>query len=548
MHTDLLKPESKNSSEPAPGQLVQLATDSAFINAIAGNPDLLVFNRGIEREALRVTPTGHLATTPHPDFLGSKLAHPKVTTDFSEAQLELITPVHLSPAAAVTDLTNIHRYIYSGLEEELLWSASMPCMLTDDESIPLAYYGESNLGRLKTTYRSGLGYRYGRGMQTICAVHYNFSLSDRFWDWLQQFEKSSESPKIFRSRRYFDLMRNFRRFSFLLTYLFGASPAVCNSFLKNKQHSLDSFDEATAYLANATSLRSGNLGYQSDTQAQNMNICYNSLEEYVTTLATAISTEYDAYKEIGIHVDGEYRQVNANILQSEAEFYSSIRAKSVPPPGENFLAYLSNEGVQYIEVRLLDVNPYLPLGIDESEIKFLDAFLLYCLITDSPQHDDQRCAEVRDNNLAIVYGGRGADLMLMDKAQARDFKSWGKEILEGVQEFGLLLDSLEGDDSYSRSVETQTARLNDPDMTPSGNILKDMAREQIPFFRFAMNRSLEHREYFKSMPLTQDEEKSFRITAEKSKDRQLTIERADDISFDDYLAQVSASYLPLRQT
>ena len=179
-----------------------------------------------------MTHDGHLATTPHPSFLGGKLTHPKVTTDFSESQLELITPVHQSPSAALTELDEVHRYIYSGLQDEKLWSASMPCLLKADDDIPLAYYGESNLGRLKKAYRSGLGYRYGRGMQTICAVHYNFSFPDNFWDWLRTAEQSTETTAEFRNRRYFDLMRNFRRYSWLLTYLFGASPAVCNSFLK----------------------------------------------------------------------------------------------------------------------------------------------------------------------------------------------------------------------------------------------------------------------------------------------------------------------------
>ena len=217
---------------------------SALKNASAQDQSLLTFNHGIEREALRVTSEGHLATTKHPDFLGSKLTHPKVTTDFSESQLELITPVHSSPAAALEELDEVHRYIYSGIKDEVLWSASMPCMLSDESDIPLAYYGTSNLGKLKTTYRSGLGYRYGRGMQTICAVHYNFSFQEKFLDWLQQAEQSSEAPSDFRTRRYFDLMRNFRRYSWLLTYLFGASPAVCNSFLKGKTaFALHSFDE-----------------------------------------------------------------------------------------------------------------------------------------------------------------------------------------------------------------------------------------------------------------------------------------------------------------
>ena len=219
----------------------------------ASAAELLTFNRGIEREALRVSPAGSLAQTPHPAAFGSKLTHPKVTTDFSEAQLELITPVVRSTRAAIDDLDQIHRYLYKELGDELLWSASMPCVLENDDVIPLAYYGTSNLGRLKTTYRSGLGYRYGRAMQTICAVHYNFSFADSFWQWLKSAENSDESDKDYTTRRYFDLMRNFRRWSWLLTYLFGASPAVCNSFVQQREHELIRFDEGTFYLPHATS-------------------------------------------------------------------------------------------------------------------------------------------------------------------------------------------------------------------------------------------------------------------------------------------------------
>ena len=522
--------------------LSPLAT--ALKEASKQDPSLLVFNHGIEREALRVTHEGHLATTPHPAFLGSKLTHPKVTTDFSESQLELITPVHQSPAAALNELDEVHRYIYSGLQDEILWSASMPCVLKADDDIPLADYGDSNLGRLKKTYRSGLGYRYGRGMQTICAVHYNFSFPDSFMDWLQATEQSSETVAEFRNRRYFDLMRNFRRYSWLLTYLFGASPAVCNSFLKGKQHSLSSLDEGTSYLPNATSLRSGNLGYQSNTQAESMNICYNGLENYVSTLANAICTEYAPYKDIDRQISNEYRQVNTNILQSEAEFYSSIRAKRVPGKGENFLACLLEQGVQYIEVRLLDVNPYLPLGIDEQQIKFLDSFLLFCLLSDSPEHDDQLCREVTENSAATVYQGRDSELMLNDQGKSVSLRDWGSALITGIAESAALLDT-DTDHSYKESVTTQLARLENPVLTPSGSILRDMQTNQIPFFRFAMDKALEHERYFKSTPLTPELKDKYEALAQKSIEDQAVIDASDTLTFDEYLLKIAQEYIPL---
>jgi glutamate--cysteine ligase len=525
---------------------IDSSSSTRFLNAVSERPELLTFNRGIEREALRVTGAGHLAATPHPEFLGSKLTDPKITTDFSESQLELITPVHTTPEAALEDLLDIHRYIYSGLNDELLWSASMPCVLRDNDAIPLAYYGDSNLGRLKTTYRNGLGNRYGRGMQTICAVHYNFSFPETFWIWLKEVEGSSESLMDFQTRRYFDLMRNFRRWSWLLTYLFGASPAVCNSFLKGLDHSLETLDDGTAYLPYATSLRSGNLGYQSDAQSKNMKVCFNSLDSYIGSLADAICTEYGPYKEIGTYVDGEYRQVNANILQSEAEFYSSVRAKRVPGSGENFLACLSEKGVQYIEVRLLDVNPYLPLGIDAEEIRFLDTFLFYCLIQDSPEHDDDLCNETSTNAMATVHEGRSPDLMLSDRGQPRSLSEWGSQILAAMAPVAQMLDQMEDSNAYSDSLRCQQSKISDAGNTPSGAILSDLSIEKVSFFRFAMDRALDHRAWFQSQPLTQQEQSGFDALSVDSLKRQAAIEAADDLSFDDYLRKIASEYLPLR--
>ncbi|MDA9680175.1 glutamate--cysteine ligase, partial [Gammaproteobacteria bacterium] len=473
-----------------------------------------------------------------------KLTHPKVTTDFSESQLELITPVHQSPAAALNELDEVHRYIYSQLKGEKLWAASMPCILKAEDDIPLAYFGESNLGRLKQTYRKGLGYRYGRGMQTICAVHYNFSFSDNLLDWLHNEEQSTETTTEFRNRRYFDLMRNFRRYSWLLTYLFGASPAVCNSFLKDKQHSLLPFDKATAFLPNATSLRSGNLGYQSNTQAANMKICYNSLENYVSTLANAICTEHKPYTDIGLLVDQEHRQINSNILQSEAEFYSSIRAKRVPDEDENFLACLLDKGVQYIEVRLLDVNPYLPLGIDEQQIKFLDSFLFFCLLSDSPDHDDELCREITENSAATVYEGRDSKLKLDDHGQKVSLREWGGKLLEKIAESAALLDTADAH-SHQESVRAQLGLLQDPALTPSGSILHDMQTNEISFLRFAMNKTLEHERYFKSLPFTNALKEKYAALAKKSIEDQTIIEASDTLTFEKYLLKVAQEYKPL---
>ncbi len=508
---------------------------------LSKDPSLLSFNRGIEKEALRVGGDGNLAQTPHPQFLGSKLSHPMITTDFSEAQLELITPVSDSAEEALSTLDSIHRFIYSQLDDELLWSASMPCVVPENENIPLARYGSSNLGKLKTTYRNGLGHRYGRTMQTICAIHYNFSFSTSFWEALAKLEGSTESIKDFRSRRYFDLMRNFRRFSWLLVYLFGASPAVCNSFIKGRTHNLEELDHGTAFLPNATSLRNGNLGYQSDTQSDLVNICYNSLDDYVETLRKAICTPHPTYH--SLESDGDLPpQVNGNILQSEAEFYTTIRAKRVPPKGENFLTALSSEGVEYIEVRLLDVNPYLPLGIDAEEIHFLDSFLLFCLLEDSPPHHESLCASVQENVIKTVYEGRNDQLTLDDNGQTRLFKDWAKELLDSISEVASVLDQTSSTNDYSLSVAAQQSKTDNPENTPSARVLQDMKSESIPFFRFAMNQAIKHKASFLANPLDETASSNFESMSKQSVIDQRLVEQSDEISFEDYLAGLQREY------
>lgn len=512
--------------------------------ALAANPANLMFGRGIEREGLRVDPQGNLSRATHPAPLGSKLTHPMITTDFSEAQLELITPVQTSIEGMLAQLTEIHQIAHRSLGDEVLWAASMPCVLAGDNNIPLAQYGTSNLGRLKTTYRNGLGHRYGKSMQTICAVHFNFSFSDSFWQTLADFE-GADNNKMWRSARYFDLVRNFRRLSWLPLYLFGASPAVCNSFVRGRQHNLERFDEGSLYARGATSLRSGSLGYQSDTQGHQLHVCYNSLDEYVSTLAQAICTPQPDYETIGLISGHEHLQVNANILQSEAEFYSTIRAKRVPPKGANFLKVLRDQGVEYIEVRLLDLNPYLPLGIDSSDIHFLDMLLLHCLLTHSPALSDDECAATAANDQQVVYGGRDADTRLDDNGTPRAVADWGLDAIHAMAPIAATLDAAHGGNDYAASLRAQQDKLEDPGVTPSARVLADMKAQSIPFFRFAMNESIAHQQYLRGLPLAEERIAYYQELAEQSVIDQQKIEAADVISFDRYLAALNAEYRDL---
>jgi glutamate--cysteine ligase len=225
-----------------------------------GNASVLQgMRRGIEKESLRINLDGNLAQTPHPVALGSALKHPNITTDFSEALLEFITPACSTIEESLGWLESIHAYTYPILEKqkEKLWVASMPCVLESDEKIPLAQYGSSHTARMKTIYREGLGNRYGRVMQTISGIHYNVSFPDSLWEVLQWQAGDNRSLQDFKTQRYFDLIRNFRRYMWLLLYLFGSSPALCPTFLQGRPHRLQAFDDKarSLYLPFSTSLR-----------------------------------------------------------------------------------------------------------------------------------------------------------------------------------------------------------------------------------------------------------------------------------------------------
>ena len=327
-----------------------LATRITRLEGAARQGTFSRLRRGIEKEGLRVDGAGRIAQTPHPAALGSKLTHPHITTDYSEALLEYITPVYCRPADAMAFLGDLHRFSYRYLGEELIWPASMPSRLDGNDSIPIADYGSSNVGTMKRVYRKGLDVRYGRIMQAIAGVHYNVSLPDDLWALLRQIDGAEATPmNDYRSARYFGLIRNFRRHSWLLLYLFGASPALDRSFLPSGEvpDKLEPHGEETLVSRYATSLRMSDLGYQNKVQEQ-LKICFNSLSNYVNTLRHAISTPWPAYQAKGVQEGDEWRQLNANILQIENEYYSDVRPKRVARHDETPSQALEARGVEFL--------------------------------------------------------------------------------------------------------------------------------------------------------------------------------------------------------
>ncbi|HZW59152.1 MAG TPA: glutamate--cysteine ligase, partial [Woeseiaceae bacterium] len=395
--------------------------------------------KGIEKESLRVDANGGLSTRPHPRTLGSPLTNRYITTDFSEALLEFVTPALPSTWEVLRFLCDLHQFSYERMDGELLWVTSMPCRIPPDGEIPLARYGSSNVGRMKTVYRNGLGFRYGRTMQTIAGIHFNYSLPSSFWPLYREIEQFTGGHDAFKSAAYLDLVRNFRRFGWLILYLFGASPAVCKSFSTGPAANLPSFDEHTLYEPFATSLRMSDLGYSNKTQA-GLNISVNSLDDYISDLSRAITTPDAAYERIGVKVDGEYRQLSSSQLQIENEYYSSIRPKRVAMSGERPTAALKRGGIEYVEIRSLDLNAFDPVGINQHAMRFVEAFLVYCMLMDSPKLDDKGWQEATANHGAAAKRGRDPELMLQRNGKPVRLRDWAREIVDDVRIVAELID------------------------------------------------------------------------------------------------------------
>ena len=482
--------------------------------------------RGIEKEGLRVLPTGGLALTPHPLALGSALTHPLVTTDYSESQLELITGAHKGVQQCLDELTEVHQFVHHTLKDsgELLWASSMPCGLPTDETIPIGRYGGSNIGRAKSVYRMGLGHRYGRRMQTISGIHYNWSL-----------------PGV-DSEQYFSLIRNFRRHAFVLLYLFGASPALCPCFVEGREHRLQPMEGGSAlYLPHATSLRMGRLGYQSDAQAT-LAVSYNGLTGYANSLHEALTKPYAAYETVGVrNPGGDYNQLGTSLLQIENEFYGTIRPKRTVRTGERPLHALRERGVEYVEVRLMDLDPFVPVGITAPTMRLLDVFLLHCLLSDSPPDTPAEIAELKQNQHLTAERGREPGLQLSRNGQSVPLTEWGAEVLAACEPLAAALDAAHGTDDYSTALRDARALMAAPERTPSARVLDSIVRAHgCGFESFARQQSIAARDALLGLPWTAEQQARYLAMADESIAAQKAIEAADTLPFEEWREQYMA--------
>lgn len=516
-----------------------------------GSQSILSVNKGIEKEGLRVNlADAKLAQTDHDPKFGSKLLHKWITTDFAESLLEFITPVSHSSQETINTLGNLQTYVLKQDDKEGIWPSSMPCILPDDKDIKLAYYGESNSGRLKTLYRSGLSLRYGRSMQSIAGVHYNFSMTDEFWKNWHELLGSELPLQKFINKEYLNLCRNFRKYSNVLLYLFGNSVAVHESFLKGKKHNLKVIHEDEAFGKTyatefGTCLRMGGLGYTGSSQ-DGIRICYNGLDSYCDSLENALKVSYKPFEEIGLrNENGELQQISTNILQIENEFYSIIRPKRIAPPGKSALASLRSEGIEYIEVRLLDINPFAENGISEEQANFLDAFLLTCLFSESQKCTREIYNEIEDNNQRIIKEGRKDNLTILNNGQEVSYRNYLVEFFNMMEETMNSIDDGHRKEDLIKSIDFHRSMLN-PRNTLSQRVY-DLACEK-GFISSMRELSISHRRgLFESC-----NESIFQGKLEEEKSasvqRQVEFEKLDDVEFEDYVAAYVESSFSKKET
>jgi len=497
---------------------------------------------GIEKESLRVGADGIIAQTPHPASLGSALMHPWITTDYSEALLELITPPFTGPRPALDFLESLQQFVYRRLDNELLWSASMPCVVQGEAGIPIAQYGHSNIGMMKTVYRRGLGYRYGKVMQVIAGAHFNYSFPESLWTAWQTVEQDPRPLQAFVSDQYFRTIRNLLRFGWLVPYLFGASPAVCKSFLCGQTTArLEVYSEDSYYGPYATSLRMCDIGYQNSREAElGFKADYDSLDSYVASLVRAISTPCQRHAEIGVKVAGDYRQLNANMLQIENEYYSSVRPKQLLVGNEKPTHALAHRGVRYIELRSLDINPFDPRGINETQCRFLETFMLFCLLVDSPVINRRERSEIDSNLDAVCYHGREPGLTLVHDGNTTTLQQWGSDICESMAGCADLLDAHENGTPYRDALQAQLDAVQDPGLTYSARVLAEMNENGEGFFQFARRMSMQHQRHFLDLAPDVMQTPIFEESVVQSLEEQRAVEQAETLSFDEFLAQYFA--------
>ena len=499
---------------------------------------------GLEKESLRVNTDGNISPLPHPKALGSALKNEWITTDYAESLLELITPPCDRAYKSLDFLLDVETFVYQHLNDELLWTTSMPCVIRGEDDITIAHYGTSNAGKMKSVYRQGLAERYGKMMQVIAGVHFNYSVPVDFWPAFQEMEgeqdqgEKDKTLQDFISERYMGMTRNIQRYGWLIPYLFGTSPAICKSFLSGipKPETMEVYNDFTYYEPWGTSLRMGDIGYTNRKEdKRGIKANYNSLEKYIASLRCAINTPHEGYEKIGLKDGDKYLQLNTNILQIENEYYSSVRPKQILDGFEKPTDALERRGIQYVELRSVDINAFHPAGLTHGQLYFLELFMLFCLLQESPEIDEQEAKEIDANQSLVAHRGRKPGLELSNKGEAITLTQWANQLFDEMLGVANVLNSVHDEVCYVRTLENQRELVNDSSKTPSAKVLEDIMNIDGSYYNFAKRKSEEHRDYFLKRKLSKETEQKFELEAKKSLQKQSDLEENESLDFDTFL-------------
>lgn len=370
---------------------------------------ILTAGFGVEREGLRVTPQGKLALTPHPPIFGDKLENPYITTDFSESQVELVTPVFYSVDETYDFLEALTDIVIGeiGNNDELYWPYSMPCDIPDDEFIPIATY-QGEAGKKARAYREKLMAKYGGKRQLISGIHYNFSFGDDFLTTIWQESDSNETYKEFKDRIYLKVLRNFLRYRWLIIYLMGCTPGLHSSYIKECLECMTDCGNDTRYKKGGISARNGSCsGYKNEID---LYPDYSSTKEFIRSI-------------------NEF--VKRGDISEAKELYAQIRLK--PKDVRNVLESLENDGIQYLEIRTIDLNVFDKCGIAKVDLEFMNIFMLFLLL-EGEEFFETWQQEALINEVAVAESGLEPDLELLDHRHWTLKTAWAEDILDKVAE------------------------------------------------------------------------------------------------------------------
>ncbi|MGE7873587.1 bifunctional glutamate--cysteine ligase GshA/glutathione synthetase GshB [Bacillus paramycoides] len=373
---------------------------------------LLSGNFGVEREMLRVNEEGNLSVKPHPSVFGDKVNNPYITTDFSESQIEVITPTFQSIEEIHHFLIALYDIVANNIGEEYLWGQSMPCRLPTDEDIPIAVFSDCEEGIEARRYREQLFEKYGGKKQLISGIHYNFSFSDDMLLRLYE-EYYSELPfKVFKDEIYLKIARNYLRYRWLIIYLLGSTSAVHESFKKECVDCLNKISPHAYSNEGALSYRNSECGYGNETELLPN---YTSVPSYVGSVQAFIEEK---------------------AIQSHKELYSQIRLKSKDE--QNALESLLQDGVKYVEMRSIDINPFEKSGISLDDLYFVHLFTLYLLTKEESTFTSWQ-VDADENQKRIARSGQIEDLFLLKDGVEVSKQEWAMTILEEIKHMNMVL-------------------------------------------------------------------------------------------------------------